>query len=179
MVVMEVRELDPSDVGLVAEIDRTQRVDYAYRIVDGELDRFAVDWDVPRWYTDGDGPHTVASMVAFLEPIIEGGGRLLAAMEGDAVHGIAVIVPEYEPGMGWLAFLHVTNGRRRTGVGTALWAASLDLARAAAVSTMYVSATPSGPTIDFYLGVGCRPTERPHPVLFDMEPEDIHLLYEV
>ena len=40
---------------------------------------------------------------------------------------------------------------------------------------MYISATPSKNTIDFYIRVGCKLTEDIDPVLYEKEPEDIHM----
>jgi hypothetical protein len=41
---------------------------------------------------------------------------------------------------------------------------------------MYVSATPTGSAVGFYLGRGCRLADPVHPDLFAQEPEDIHLV---
>jgi hypothetical protein len=40
--------------------------------------------------------------------------------------------------------------------------------------SIYVSATPSEHTVDFYLRAGCRVTLEPDPALLELEPEDIH-----
>jgi len=39
-----------------------------------------------------------------------------------------------------------------------------------------VSATPSGPTVDFYRSRGFEPTDEPDPALFALEPDDIHMV---
>ena len=44
---------------------------------------------------------------------------------------------------------------------------------------MYISATPTGSAIGFYLAHGAVLAEPVHPVLFDLEPEDIHLVAPV
>jgi hypothetical protein len=44
---------------------------------------------------------------------------------------------------------------------------------------LYISATPSEHTIDFYLTLGCTLVDAPDPELFAREPEDIHLEYEL
>ena len=40
---------------------------------------------------------------------------------------------------------------------------------------LYVSATPSRHTVDFYTGLGCELLAVPDPELLRLEPEDIHL----
>jgi hypothetical protein len=42
---------------------------------------------------------------------------------------------------------------------------------------MYVSAKPSGSAVGFYLSQGFRPADTPIPELYELEPENIHMLY--
>ena len=44
---------------------------------------------------------------------------------------------------------------------------------------LYVSATPTASAVGFYLSRGCRLADPVHPVLFDLEPDDIHLVAEL
>jgi hypothetical protein len=44
---------------------------------------------------------------------------------------------------------------------------------------LYISATPSENTINFYLRSGCRVTAQLDPELFALEPKDIHLECDV
>ncbi len=101
---------------------------------------------------------------------------LLGAFDEEQLAGVAVVDPSFEPRMAWLAFLHVTRPCRRRGAARALWSAAVDLAVAAGAASMYVSATPTGSAVGFYLRQGCRLADPPHPELFAHEPEDIHLI---
>ena len=74
-----------------------------------------------------------------------------------------------------LAVLHVTKPWRRHGVGCALTNEVVRLARAEGVQRLYVSATPTRGTLDFYLSQGFMPLATPDERLFALEPEDIHL----
>jgi GNAT superfamily N-acetyltransferase len=173
---MEIVRLPAESVDLIAKIDRSEYVDYAYRLVDGELERYVVEWDVPTFRAEGSGPHSVQSQIETWRPVLASGGTLLGAFEGDELAGIAIAVPELEPGMAWLAFMHVSRTYRRRGAGSKLWNAAEEIAKAGGAGSMYVSAIPSGPAIDFYVSRGCRPAAKPHPELFAKEPEDIHLI---
>jgi GNAT superfamily N-acetyltransferase len=173
---IEVRSLPAGRIALVGDIDRSERVTSAYRVEEGSLVRFGVDWDVPGWFPEGTGGHHVASLIETLRPVVEGGGVLLGAFRDERIVGLAIVAPRFEPPMAWLAFLHVTRSERRKGVGTALWAEAERRSREAGAASMYVSATPSGPTVDFYLARGCVPVARPHPDLLAEEPEDVHLI---
>jgi len=75
-----------------------------------------------------------------------------------------------------LAFLHVSRPYRRQGAAQALWNAATDIAVANGATSIYVSATPTGSAIGFYLRQGCRLARPVHPDLFAAEPEDIHLV---
>lgn len=174
---MRIRELALDDVGLVASIDRSERVEVEYEVASGVLRQRAVTMvDVPPWDTEGDGPFSVAHYVGAVTELVQGGGVLLGAFDDDAVLGLSVVDPVFEPPMAWLAFLHVSAPARRRGVATALWAAAAELARGAGAETMYVSATPTGSAVGFYLRQGCRLAEPAHRALWAQEPEDIHLI---
>ncbi len=91
---------------------------------------------------------------------------------------MALVEPSLQPGLGWLVLLHVSNGQRRGGVGQALWNAATSVARNSGASAMYVSATPTGSAVQFYLKQGCQfagPDEIV-PELFKLEPDDVHLV---
>jgi hypothetical protein len=49
------------------------------------------------------------------------------------------------------------------------------LAKEKGAQLLYISATPSQHTVDFYLKQGARLASEVNPVLFKLEPDDIHL----
>jgi predicted N-acetyltransferase YhbS len=174
---VEVRRLTVDDVGLVAAIDRSEHVDREYEVVAGELrERPVTVVEVPPWTPSGTGPHSVASKVDFCRRRLLEGGELLVAFEGQRVLGAAVVEPAFEPPLAWLAFLHVSRPNRRAGVATALWRSAVEAASAAGAEAFYVSATPTGSAVGFYLRQGCALATPPHPRLFEEEPDDIHLV---
>jgi ribosomal protein S18 acetylase RimI-like enzyme len=174
---MRVRRLGVDEVSLVATIDRSEHVDVEYAVVDGRLTERPVTMaEVPPWEATGSGPHSVASKVAFCASVIADGGALLGAFDAGAPAGFAVVDPSFEPRLAWLAFLHVSRPYRRQGAAQALWDEAVSLALAAGADSMYVSATPTGSAVGFYLRQGCQLANPPHPALFADEPEDIHLV---
>lgn len=175
---MKIRRLAPSDVALVAAIDRSEHVEVQYRIEAGRLvEAPVVKADIPAWDPDGSGEHSVASHIAFCASVVAEGGVLLGAFDDDGeLMGLATVHPTFEPGLAWLATLHVSRVHRRRGVASALWDAGAALAREAGARSLYVSATPTGSAVGFYLGRGCRLADPVHPDLFAREPEDIHLV---
>ena len=178
----EVRRLDPADVpSAVASIDRSEHIDVLYQVVDGELRDRPVDIDSPAWDPVGTGPHSVHHHVELAASLLEQGGVALGAFapgdeHGDELLGVAIVVPRFEPPMSWFGFLHVSRAHRRRGAASALWERCVAESRAAGATSMYVSAAETGSAVGFYLSRGCRLADPVHPALFELEPEDIHLV---
>jgi GNAT superfamily N-acetyltransferase len=175
---IDVRRLEPSDVALVASVDRSEHVEVQYRIEDGRLVEVPVVLaDIPAWDPDGSGAHSVARHIAFCASVVADGAALFGAFDDDGeLMGLATVHPTFEPGLAWLATLHVSLAHRRRGAASVLWDAGIALAREAGARSLYVSATSTGSSVGFYLGRGCRLADPVHPELFAHEPEDIHLV---
>jgi predicted kinase/GNAT superfamily N-acetyltransferase len=176
---MIIRSLEPSDVALIASIDRSEHVEVQYRIADGHLvEAPVVMADIPTWDPVGSGEHSVASQIAFCASVVADGATLLGAFDDSGeLMGLATVHPTFEPGLAWLATLHVSRAHRRRGAASALWDAGVALAREAGATSLYVSAAPTGNAVRFYLGHGCHLADPVHPDLFAHEPEDIHLVF--
>ncbi len=130
---MNVRRLEPSDVALVASIDRSEHVEVQYRVEDGRLVEVPVFMvDIPPWDPDGSGENSVASHMAFYAKVVADGAALFGAFDDDGeLMGLASVQPTFEPGLAWLATLHVSRTHRRRGAASALWDAGVALAREA------------------------------------------------
>jgi ribosomal protein S18 acetylase RimI-like enzyme len=176
---VELRRLQAEDMVLVAELDRSEHIDRSYRVEGGRLLFDAVDWDVPGWFTDRQGDHSLANLIETWQPIVAEGAEFFGAFENAAVLGVMIVDPRFQPEVAWLAFLHVGRSHRRRGVAGKLWDRAEHLATAAGALSLYVSATSSGSAVGFYLSRGCELAVEPHPALFAKEPEDIHLLKQL
>ena len=173
---INVRELETDEIELVREIDRSEHIGTLYTVENGLLRGESVDINVPAWDAEGDGEHSSAVRITDLRPIVESGATLLGGFVDDRFAGIGVVDPSFEGSLAWFAFLHVSRPYRRRGVAAALWAAGIEVAKAADATSIYVSATPSGSAVGFYTSRGCRLASPPHPLLFAEEPEDIHFI---
>ncbi|MDJ0496735.1 MAG: GNAT family N-acetyltransferase [Acidimicrobiia bacterium] len=176
---IEIRQLGADNIELIREIDRSEHIDTQYTVKGGRLHSERVGFDVPQWDSEGHGHHSSARRITEFRPIVESGAALLGAFIDDLLAGIAIVDPSFDGSTAWFAFLHVSRAYRRRGVASALWAAGQEIATSADATSMYVSATPSGSAVGFYLSRGCRLAEPPHPALFSKEPEDIHLVCPV
>jgi GNAT superfamily N-acetyltransferase len=173
---ISIRQLPASDITRIGEIDRSEHITLHYTVKNGVLDAEQVDWQCPPWSAEGDGPHSVAENINQERPIIENGGVLLGAFDGDQLAGLAILRYKLTATMAQLAFLHVTKAYRRQGVSRRLVEEVIRLAKADGATDLYVSATPSGSAIGFYTAQGFVLTQQPHPELFALEPEDVHMI---
>ena len=173
---IDIKRLAPSDLGLIGDIDRSEHVGLAYVVIDGRLATNLVDWHVPTFDPEGAGDHSVQEQVEHWRPLVESGAVILGAYSEDQLMGLAIVDLAFEPGLAWLAFLHVSRRYRRMGVASALWADVVRKATTAGIESMYVSAIPSESAVGFYLSRGCSLSQPPNEKLFEAEPDDIHLI---
>jgi ribosomal protein S18 acetylase RimI-like enzyme len=101
---------------------------------------------------------------------------MYGAFSGEKLVGIGLIQHDIEVGMAQLAYLHVSQGYRQQGIARQITATLIEEAKRAGARQIYVSATPSGSAIGFYLSQGFEPTDTPIPALIKLEPEDIHMV---
>ena len=71
--------------------------------------------------------------------------------------------------------LYVSRGFRSSGIGKLLLQECMKTAREFGAEKLYISATPTKNTVDFYLNNGALITKELDTALFRMEPLDIHL----
>ena len=173
---IEIRRLSPDEIRLIGEIDRSEHVNALHTVAGGHLVHRPVDIDAPSWNRDGTGEHSVGALIEHWRPVVLDGADLLGAYDQNEFLGLVIVDGAFEPGMAWLAFLHVSRPHRRRGVASALWLAAERIAADAGAELMYVSATPSDSAVGFYLSRVCRLASPPHPDLLAEEPEDIHFV---
>lgn len=173
-----IQQLPPSAITRIAEIDRTQHVNLAYRVKAGVLQTEPCDWKIPPWATDHTGPHSVAEKIKAWSPLLQN-GVLLGALAGDRLAGFAILRYKLTATMAQLAVLHISQPYRRQGIGQQLVAEVVRLAKVDGATALYVSAMFSAPTVHFYQAQGFALTDQPHPELFALEPEDIHMVMQL
>ncbi len=173
-----IKQLDKSAINRLNEIDRSEYVTLNYVYKDGKLEPIIVDWDVPRWSPGEDGEHSIGHLINFSKPILDAGGVLFGALDGEDLAGIAILRYKLTGTMAQLALLHVSHAYRRQGIARRLTSEMIRLAKEDGAIEMYVSATPSESAVGFYKSQGFEvaPPERIHPELFALEPEDIHMI---
>lgn len=169
------RLLTREEVELIWTIDRSEVHHHTYVLRGGQLVRTPNYFEVPGWRTDAGEKDTAALLDCF-----DRGGTFLGVFDGEALIGVGVLesarVGRAADHM-QLAYLYVSRAYRGRGVGMQLFEAGVSSAREAGAKALYVSATPTENTVDFYLNRGCVLAPEPEPRLLAAEPDDIHLLY--
>ena len=74
-----------------------------------------------------------------------------------------------------LKFPHASRDVRKQGLGSRLFNIAVEKTKALGAKKLYISATPSENTVNYYLRLGCVLVSEVDPELFALEPEDIHL----
>jgi len=169
------RILSRDEIAEIWTIDRSEVVDAAYELRGGALVLRPVQYDVRGW-----PPGEPQKDAPILEACHDHGGWLYGLFDDRQLAGAAVLEGRFIGRSGdqlQLKFMHVGKSHRGRGLGRRLF----ELARVEALrrgaKRLYVSATPSRHTIDFYLRLGCVVTPEPDAELLELEPEDIHLEY--
>ena len=75
--------------------------------------------------------------------------------------------------------LYVSHDYRGQGVGVQLFDAAKSVARTRGASFLYISATPTENTVNFYRNRGSILAVPPDPERLTLEPDDIHLVMRV
>ncbi len=158
-------------------IDRTEIIENIYALENGALVLKPEYFHAHGWPPGEDEKYTPILLACF-----DRGGWFCGAFDEDRLAGIAVlenkfIGPAHDTLQ--LSFLHVSYPYRGTGLGKDLFERARTEAKVRGAEQMYVSATPSEHTIQFYLRRGCTVTPEPDLDLFALEPEDIHLICDV
>ena len=124
-----IRELPGKDISRAREVDRSEHVTTGYVFRNGKLETQVVDWQVPRWSDDASSGFSAQSRIEGWGAVLDRGGVLLGALDGEKLAGFAVILPELSEGMAQLAALFVDRDYRRQGVATRLVEEAERLAR--------------------------------------------------
>jgi predicted N-acetyltransferase YhbS len=174
---VKIRKLKRHEIRDIWSIDRAEVVDEVYHREGKELVLKPEHHDVKAWppgQTERDGP--------ILLDCFDRGGTFYGAFDGDTLIGASVLESRFigrERDQLQLKFLHVSRRHRRSGVGCTLFNRAVARARELGARRLYISATPSENTVRFYLHRGCRVTDDVDAVLLELEPEDIHMEFNI
>ena len=171
------RELLREEIQQVWNIDRSEVIDNVYHLENGALVLRPQHLDVPGWPTGEAEKYTPILLDCF-----DRGGWFHGLFNSAKLVGAAVVDSKRigrRKDQLQLKFLHVSSAYRNRGFGAQLFELAKNIARQRGARRLYISATPSENTINFYQRLGCAIAEGPDPELLELEPEDIHLECDV
>lgn len=167
---IDIRELQPGEFVSVADLDVTEEGAFVYTLRDQQLSESPEAWRRPPLDAE-----RCRAITADWPTILDAGGVVLGATDGNRLVGVATLVPRLTTTWAQLHYLHVSRPYRRQGVARQLVTEVIRRARESGAEALYVSATPSQSAVGFYRSMGFVPVAEPHPRLFALEPEDIHM----
>jgi predicted N-acetyltransferase YhbS len=171
------RALSRDEIEKVWTIDRREVIDAVYYLENGELVLKPEHYDMRGWPAGEAAKYTPA-----LKACYDAGGWFYGLFDGEELAAVVVLENRFigrKKDLLQLKFLHVSNRYRSTGLGKRLFGLAADEARRRGARGMYISATPSERTVGFYLGLGCEVADEPDPELLALEPDDIHLEFDL
>ena len=167
------RELTRAEVSHIWDIDRREVIDNIYYYEHGELVLKPEHYDMQGWPAGEADLYTPLLLDCF-----DRGGWFYGLFDGEQLIGMLVLESKFigpHSDLLQLKQLHVSSPWRGRGLGRQLFDLAKSRARARGARGLYISATRSEHTVNFYMRLGCTLASALDPELFALEPEDIHL----
>ena len=175
---MIIRTLQRDEIPLVWQIDRKEVIENIYYLRDGKLVLEPDYFDAQGW-----PPNEAEHYTPILTDCFDRDGFFWGAFDDDGrIIGVSVLESKFigsKRDTLQLKFLHVSHGIRKQGLGTRLFNLAVEKAKSLGARKLYISATPSENTVNYYMKLGCVLATEVDPELFALEPEDIHLEYVI
>lgn len=155
------------------EIDRTEEIATAYIFEGGKLKLQAEPCLA--------GPFTAEELVQMIEQqskLLANGGIVIGAFDTETLIGITSVEQQKrgkDANYCKMDILYISLAYRGMGIAYQLLQAAKKAAQEFGARLLYISATPTQGTVDFYLKAGARLVTEIDPKLFELEPLDIHL----
>ncbi|MFK4825633.1 GNAT family N-acetyltransferase [Paenochrobactrum sp. BZR 588] len=170
-----IRRLQRDEVKNVWQIERREIVEDVYYVKDGDLYLRSEFYDTRDW---PDGEPELYTPV--LLDCFDHGGVFLGAFNDEKLVAAGVVdarpVIDY-PDLRQLPFLHVSHDWRGKKLASKLYGLCKEIALEQGAKGFYISATSTRRTVDFYMHQGGVLTTKPDKKLYEMEPDDIHLIH--
>lgn len=171
------RELNRNEIEKFSEIDRSEQVEYNYRIRDGRLELFEYKCNIKGFSETKLKTHKESLYFLF-----DRGGSVFGAFKNDRLVGLISIDNIFrgpKKDKLQLSLLHISKEYRGNGIGRKLVELVKTKAKEKGANKLYISCAPIKNTIDFYLRIGCHPTTELEDDLYRLEPDDIHMELKV
>ncbi|MBA7562332.1 hypothetical protein ES708_03984 [subsurface metagenome] len=170
---MRIRDIKREEIKEIRELDISEIVEQIYYYRNGRLVLEDEYYDIKNWVLE-----ELEQYIRDLYDLYDQGGIFYGAFINHKLIGIIALGSKFIGSNNdqlRVVFLYVDHNYRDKGLGTNLMNLVIKRARNMGAKKLYISATPSKHTIEFYVGLGCKIASEINPELFKLEPEDIHL----
>ena len=174
---MNIRLLQRDEIPLIWQIDRREVIEKIYYLRDESLVLEPEHYDMQGW-----PPGEAELYSPMLYDCYDRGGVFWGAFENDKLIGVAILESKFigsQHDTLQLKFLHVSRDYRKQGIASTLFNLAVEKARVLGAKKLYISATPSEHTVNYYMRLGCLLAKEVDPELLALEPEDIHFEYVI
>lgn len=174
---MKIRPLTRSEIPYVWQIDRSEIIDRVYHLREGQLVLEPEYYNMHGWPA-GEPEH----YTPFLMECFDHGGHFWGAFAGELLIGTVVLENRFvgkAKDTLQMKFLHISKNFRKQGLGKKLFTLAAQQAVELEARKIYISASPSENTVNFYLRMGCVLVSEVDEGLFALEPDDIHLEFDL
>lgn len=174
---LKYRVLKKSELNLLGEIDRKEIVNEVYYYRSNKLEMINEFYNIKGWYSE-----ELYDYINRLEDIYERNGTILGAFDNNKIVGLGALESKFigkNNDQLKLDMLYISNTYRRKGIGKKLVNLLSEKAKESGAKSIYISATPFKNTVDFYLAIGAKLTDEIDKDLYELEPEDIHMVLEL
>jgi GNAT superfamily N-acetyltransferase len=171
---MNMRQLARGEIEAMWMIDRSEVYDNIYQLRDGELVLTPAYCEVHGWW-----PGRIEHDTPKLYACFDRGGMFIGMFDTQRLVGLAVVDSMPLGAAGdqlQLKYLYVGRAYRQQGIGARLLREAGAIARTRGAASLYISATPTENTVNFYQRCGAVLNLTPDPELYAQEPDDIHLI---
>lgn len=170
---IDYRELKLDELDGIRGIDRSEQVDSVYLFRSGALVEKEVSYRM-----EGFPGDELEAVIRRQKQLLANGGWVYGAFDSGKLVGVASLENRFRGRTHRyckMDILFVSSGYRHRGIAARLLGMCIAAARGIGAERLYISATESKNTVDFYMKRGARLVEELDADLFRMEPEDIHL----
>lgn len=167
------RILTRQEIEKLRDIDRSETIDEVYYVEEGELKLKEEFCDVVGWHSQ-----EIEEFIDRLYDLYDRKGIIYGAFHGCNIVGMVALENKLigkSKDQIKLDILYISKEYRKKGIGKKLVELIKNKAKEMGAAKLYISATPTKNTVDFYIGIGSKLTSEINQLLFELEPEDIHL----
>lgn len=149
-----IKQLNENNTNMIKNIDRTEDINSSYRIELGKLIKYNHEPIVGGWE-----PNELEDIIERSSTLIRQRGVVLGYFNVDDIIGVASVDSQKlntPKNYVLMDILYISDKFRGKGIGNKLFEAIKAEAMKLEASGIYISATPSAGTVEFYLSRGCE-----------------------